>query len=406
MGPALTTARYNRVAIILHWLIAIFILGLVPVGLWMEDAPKAIQISVYQLHKSFGLMVLFLSLARLGWRFMNPPPPLPDTMKAWERLAAQGTHIVFYGLIIAIPLSGWMMVSASPKNIPTMFLTQINWPHIWFLAQMGAEHKKGIAGGLHEVHELLAFGTIGLLLLHVGAALKHQFINKDNEMTRMIPAMGESTPPVRKPRGALLVFGGTALLFVTMALLGNLPEKAIPANRLGAQANTQGNWIVDPANSKLAFAFTHSGRTVEGNFTRWNADILFDPDDLASANITVHVDLGSAQTGDVSYDKSLPEADWFDIASASEAVFQSQSVRKNEDGEYIMVGHLTLRGLRLPLFLVFGLDINGDEAFAQGVASLDRLAFGIGTNADPGAGTVSKIVQVQFRVKAKRRAAS
>ncbi len=397
--------RYNRVAITLHWLIAGFILALVPVGLWMEDAPKAIQLNIYQMHKSFGLMVLFLSLARLGWRFMNPPPPLPDTMKPIEKFAAHATHLVFYGLIIAIPLSGWMMVSASPKNIPTMFLTIMHWPHIWFLAQMAAEQKKTIADGLHEIHELLAFGTIGLMVLHVGAALKHQFINKDNEMTRMIPAMGKSTPPSTKPRGAALVFGSTLLLFIAIAFLGNRAGEAAPSITTNAPASTQGNWIVEPDNSKLIFAFTHTGSEVEGSFTRWDADILFDPDDLAAANITVRIDLGSANTADVSYDMALPEADWFDIASASEAVFQSQSIHKNDDGEYVMAGRLSLRGLHLPLSLIFGLDIDGDEAFAQGVASLDRLAFGIGANTDPGATTISKLVQVRFRVKAKRRPA-
>ncbi len=399
--------RYNRIAIILHWLIAIFIIGLVPVGLWMEDAPKEIQLTVFQLHKSFGLMVLFLSLARIGWRLLNPPPPLPITMKAWEKFAAHATHLVFYGLIIVIPLSGWAMVSASPKNIPTMFLTLFNWPHIWFLAQLGMEQKKALADGFHEVHELLAFGAIGLLLLHVGAALKHQFLNKDDEMVRMIPVLGKSTPPTHKPRGALLVFAVMALAFALLAFIGGqaASTRAVTPNNGTAQnpIPAAGNWQVNAQTSTLGFNFNHAGSNVQGQFANWTADISFDPDNLSAAHIVAHIDLGSASTGDSTYDKTLPEGDWFDVAGASHAVFESQSVNANGDGGYVMTGVLQLRGIKLPVTINFSLNIDGDEAVAEGRGSIDRLAFGIGASTDGTATFVSQMVQINLRIEAQRR---
>lgn len=408
MNNPTSTERYNHIAIALHWLIAVFIIGLVPIGLWMDDAPKAIQITVFQMHKSFGLMVLFLSFARLGWRLLNPPPALPATMKPWEKLAAHSTHLLFYALIIAIPLSGWMLVSASPKNVPTMFLTLFNWPHIWFLAQMGLEQKKAMAGGLHEVHELLAFGAIGLLVLHVGAALKHQFFNKDNEMVRMIPAMGNSTPPVKKPRGVLLVFGGTLSLFILLALVGALPGGAKPvagaAN--GAALSPSGNWLVNPQASTLGYTFTHAGDELHGSFTRWTADIQFDPDKLPASYVSAQIELASSVTGDATYDNTLPEADWLDIAGAAQAVFKSRNITSDGTGGYVMVGDLQMRGVSLPITMAFTLAIDGDTARAQGSGTLDRLAYGIGANADGDAAFVSQMVQITLTIEATRAPAS
>jgi cytochrome b561 len=398
--------RYNRVAIALHWLIAGFIIALVPVGLLMEDLPKAIQPLVFQMHKTFGLMVLFLSLARIGWRVMNPPPPLPATMKPFEKLAAHGLHLIFYVLIIAIPLSGWMMVSASPKNIPTMFLTLFQWPHIWFLAQMAVEQKKAIIGDLHEVHELLAFGTIGLMVLHIAAGLKHQYMDKDNEMARMMPRLGGTTAPTRQPRGAGLVFGGTAALFVAIALISVFSGSSAPAQTPTTEDATEhsGNWAIDPEQSTLTFTFTHADNTIEGSFARWNADIQFDPDDLHDASVTARIDLGSAHTGDATYDAAMPEADWFDLASTREAIFESQSITMVSTGAYLMQGKLRLHGVSLPVSMPFSLKIDGDAAHAEGTATLDRLAYMIGANADPGAEYVSRMVTVTLSLNAVRRA--
>src|SRR5690606_23842364 len=113
---AATAQRYTAVAIVLHWAIAAAILFLFPLGLWMHGRAEDGDISAevfraYQLHKSIGLTVLALSLVRLGWRLVNPPPPLPEHMPGWERFAAKATHWAFYALMIGIPLSGWLYVS-------------------------------------------------------------------------------------------------------------------------------------------------------------------------------------------------------------------------------------------------------------------------------------------------------
>lgn len=179
--------RYTKVAVTLHWLIALLIIGQLAGGIYMHNLPATTwKFELYQWHKSFGIMVLLLSLARLGWRLTHRAPALPDGMKGWEKVAARITHVAFYALIIAVPLAGWLMVSASPYDLPTVLFKLIPWPHV-----PGIPQDAALEGLFKEVHEIMAFAIIGLLVLHVGAALKHHFINRDAVLTRMIPILSK-----------------------------------------------------------------------------------------------------------------------------------------------------------------------------------------------------------------------
>ncbi len=183
-------SRYSAVAILLHWLMALMIVSLVAAGVWMHEAihvpaTKAQAFEVYQLHKSTGLTVLALTLLRIVWRLTHRPPALPVQMKGWERVAARASHVGFYVLMLAIPLSGWAMVSASPFGLPTIFFGLFEWPHIAPLAAL--EHKDEAEHLFKEIHEILAFGAVALLALHIAAALKHHIWDKDDVLTRMLP---------------------------------------------------------------------------------------------------------------------------------------------------------------------------------------------------------------------------
>lgn len=179
---------YTRVAIILHWLIAALILALFAIGIAMTELPDdqiTRKFELYQRHKSLGITVLALSVFRLAWRLTHQPPPLPTNLKPWERCAARFTHYGFYILTIAIPLMGWAMVSSSPYNIPTVLYGQIPWPHLPVLPSI--EDKKSFEDAFKLAHRTFAYSAAGLLVLHVGAALKHHIILKDSVLTRMIP---------------------------------------------------------------------------------------------------------------------------------------------------------------------------------------------------------------------------
>jgi cytochrome b561 len=181
-------SRYSTVAIVLHWTIALLIVGQLAGGLFMVRLPNeqaALKFQIFQLHKSFGITILVLSLFRLGWRLTHRPPPLPAAMPAWERLAARGVHIAFYVLLIAVPLAGWAYVSVAPLNVPTVLFGLVPLPHLPF-AVAGAE-REALAESLAGLHEALAFTMAGLLVLHIAAALKHHFVNKDGVLAHMLP---------------------------------------------------------------------------------------------------------------------------------------------------------------------------------------------------------------------------
>ncbi len=179
---------YSRIAITLHWLIAIMIIGNFVGGLLMDawlgsDDPEKRQagFTIIQLHKSIGLTVLALSLFRLLVRIFTPQPPLPAHMTAIEKFLAKLTHWLFYGLMIMLPLSGWAMVSASPIGLPTYWFGLFEWPKIPVTpSREGAE-----AAG--EAHEIIAWIGVALVVLHVAAALKHHFFDRDDVLARMLP---------------------------------------------------------------------------------------------------------------------------------------------------------------------------------------------------------------------------
>jgi cytochrome b561 len=183
--------RYHAGAIILHWLVALLLLGNIALGLMLDSFEGGDKFSAYQYHKSIGITVLLLGILRLIWRFTHRPPPFPDHMPAWEKIVAHATHWLFYALIIGIPFTGWLIVSASPMNLPTMLWGVIPWPHLPFFD--GMENRREIQKSIGEIHEWLAFGTLGLWVLHVGAALRHHFMMRDETVLRMTPAWLEKS---------------------------------------------------------------------------------------------------------------------------------------------------------------------------------------------------------------------
>lgn len=181
--------RYGIVAMTLHWLIAVAILFMIAFGFYLVRLPKGDPslFPLVQVHKSIGLTILVLSVLRLGWRLINPVPPLPDTLSPLMKFVARATHVALYVLIIVIPLSGWAFVSASPLGFPTLWFGWFRWPHISFLAALPRAEKLHIVGTLFTTHAYLAFAAAFLIALHAGAALMHHFLLKDDTLRRMLP---------------------------------------------------------------------------------------------------------------------------------------------------------------------------------------------------------------------------
>ena len=185
---------YSRASILIHWTIALLIIGNLAGAFWMESllhsdvaADKQLGFQVIQLHKATGLTVLTLSALRLLLRLREGFVPLPAHMTPVERVAARLTHYGFYVLMLGVPLLGWAMTSASPLQFPISYFGLFDWP----MLPLGVD--AALADTLEEFHELGAFAIIGMLALHVAGALKHHFLDRDDVLAHILPLV--------RPRG-------------------------------------------------------------------------------------------------------------------------------------------------------------------------------------------------------------
>lgn len=392
----------------------------------MHQLPNSsvIKFDLYQLHKSFGLSILALALFRLGWRLTHRAPALPTAMPGWQKLAARGLHWVFYALMILTPLAGWAIVSVSPTDIPTKWFGIFTVPHLPFF---GGETSRALEDMMEERHEILAFAILYLLALHVAAALKHQFFDKDGVMSSIIP---EKKRHWMGAGAIVAVLAAGALFYLAAPSARPAPaERALPSHShdhkdSSAPANAGASsiehsddghehqaveaekatadavavdsnaavlvetpssdehshsavWAVDYGASALKFTGLESGAKFEGVFSDFTAAISFDPDDLANATISVSVSTVSASTGNELRDSSLPGSEWFDVKNHPTATFTSTSVRKVGAG-YEADGALTIKNFKRPVTLEFSLDNDGHEAVAIGHVNLVRTDFGLG----------------------------
>ncbi len=179
--------RFGLIAAGFHWLVALFFLGNLGLGVYMSglELSDPNLFPLYQLHKSFGVCIFVVVVFRLGWRLFDTPPALPEQMPWWEKTAASLTHLGLYLILVVMPLSGWIIVSASPINIPTLVFDTVPLPHIDFIA---TSPDKDLWLALGEwTHWLLAWAAGAAVPLHVAAALRHHFILKDDILRRMLP---------------------------------------------------------------------------------------------------------------------------------------------------------------------------------------------------------------------------
>lgn len=174
------TTHYTATAKTLHWLMALLLFGLLALGFYMQDLPLSPQkLQLYSWHKWAGVTVFLLALFRLAWRVTHRPPTLPDSMPQSMQLAAHAGHALLYLLMIAIPLSGWLMSSA--KGFQTVWFGILPIPDL-------LDKNPELGNGLQTVHQSLNWLFIAVIAGHVGAALKHHFIDRDDVLTRMLPA--------------------------------------------------------------------------------------------------------------------------------------------------------------------------------------------------------------------------
>jgi cytochrome b561 len=174
-----TAARYTAAAIFLHWGVAVLVLATIPLGLYMTElalSPRKLQLYAY--HKWIGVTVFLLAVLRVLWRLAHRPPPHSADMPSWQRRAAHTAHVLLYVLIVAVPFSGWVYSSA--VGVPTVYLG------VWQLPDLVSRNRE-LADALKLVHRTLAYALTALVVVHVGAALKHHFVDRDGVLARIVP---------------------------------------------------------------------------------------------------------------------------------------------------------------------------------------------------------------------------
>lgn len=423
----MTAQRYSATAIFLHWAIALALAFQLALGWRLEDVPKGPPLfAAYQLHKSIGITILLLTLLRLLVRLLRPRPSvMADGI--WAERLAKAVHWAFYAVLLLAPLTGWILVSTARIKIPTLLFGVVPWPH---LPLPSAFHEP-----TEPLHNLMAFGAVGLFLLHVAGALRHQFIKDENILGRMVPFL--SAGPITKARAGIaaglalfavwaahgvgwqLDFGSAPAMPAAEQQTGsaNAPLPIAPTEQratppplaadkpeVAAAPQPLAEWKVAPG-GKLGFRADWTGTAVDGRFTRWNARIRFSPDAPEKTTIRVTVDLSSADTADSQRDDSLKSSDFFDVATHPKAVFSATGLRPQGNDRYQARGILELHGKSRPVTLSFTLKIDGDVARVSGSSSLDRTAFGVGSGEWAATDQIAGNVGISFNFTARRAAA-
>ncbi len=173
-----TKTSYGVISKSFHWVVALGIIFMLCLGFYMGGAEGLAKLKLFNLHKSIGVTILFLALARIGWHLYSRTPGFVGGMKKWEAYAARGLHICLYLAMIGMPLSGWLLSSTAGRPVHFFGLFQL--PDI-----IGPNEQ--LNGIFRTLHWITAWCLVLALPVHIGAALKHHFIAKDDTLRRMLP---------------------------------------------------------------------------------------------------------------------------------------------------------------------------------------------------------------------------
>ncbi len=367
-----TGDRYNAFARLLHWLIA----GLIVLQYALarmaegaeEDGSKFRELVLLANHKSVGLSILALVVVRLAWRlFQAPPAPVP--MPDWQRRASLISHWSFYALLLVLPVSGWLMSSAS--NI------SVSWFNLFQLPDFVAPDER-LEELFEGIHETLTKVLLLLALIHVGAALKHTFIDRDGILRR-----------ISSPAGliAFVVVIIAGIMLLTPASRAQEPEPAL--------------WNIDYGKSAIRFTAEQAGAEFEGEWKEWSAELRFDPDALGSSSFSVAVTVAGVDTLDRERDETLLDPEFFDGASFPLVHYRANAFSAGaEDGVFIADGAIEVKGSATPAKLRFTVERSADKVLLRGRTTLDRLALKVGIGEWKDTAWIGQHVDVDVRVEA------
>ncbi|WP_299962013.1 cytochrome b/b6 domain-containing protein [uncultured Roseobacter sp.] len=374
MALSNTATHYGAVTKSFHWLTALLIVTLIPLGVvanWLPyetSEQLARKAWLFSLHKTLGVTVFFVALARIGWALSQPKPGLLHPDRKLESFAAETVHWLLYGSLLLVPLSGWVHHAATTGFAPIWWPLGQNLPFV-----PKSEELASAAAGLHVVFERVLLVS---LLLHAAGAMKHHVIDKDATLRRMLPGRPEVARAASGHRvalplvAAIAAWGGALAIGSTLGLY----EKHTTAGAAAELAAVQSEWVVQEG--EIGISITQMGSEVAGSFTNWTAAISFDETvtDGVAGDVEVTIAIGSLSLGSVT--GQAMGADFFNAQAHPTAQFTADLIRQG-DG-YVADGTLTIKDQSLPLSFPFTLDITGGIATVAADTRLDRRDYNIG----------------------------
>ena len=365
-----TLERWGTIAKFFHWAIVLLVVTQFVLAFIAEGLPVGLQkLAVLARHKSVGITILALATLRLLWRAANRTPEMPATMANWEKAAARGAHGLLYALLLAVPLAGWIMSSA--KNFP------VSWFGLFQLPDLVApsETTFDIA---HDAHEILAFTLGAVATLHLLAALKHHFVNRDVVLKRMLP------------------FTRVPVVLAALLLMGPGAGEALDAApRAGAATGSN-------ASGSLQFRFTQAGATTTGTFDKFTVSLTTAADGMPT-RLAVVIDAASLNTKDKDRDSALRTADLFDVQKFPQASFEATRFKHIANDRYEASGKLAIRDMAREVTLPFALTAasgNGTPGCViAGELAINRLDYGVGQGEWRSTEMVGNAVTVVWSVK-------
>jgi cytochrome b561 len=384
-------SHYTPTAKLLHWLVAGMIVVQFVLAQLADNAPSDLrELALLANHKSVGITILVVAMVRVAWRLLHTPPALPATMPRWQVTASAISHWSLYALLFAVPVTGWLMSSASAYSV--------SWFNLFQLPDFVSPNPD-LKDVFEEIHEILARLLLVIASVHVAAALKHAVIDKDKVLNRilsrvslvafvLIAAFGTAwlgSPGDSRPSGALVT------------------PVTPPGSGPGVEDTASSElpiWRIDYSQSFIRFTGDQAGATFEGVWDSWSASLQFSPDDLAGGAFDVTVDTSSGNTQDAERDLTLKDPEWFDPTNFPAAYFRADQFSDSADGDYIADGELVIKNLSAPARLLFSIEADGYRTVLRGTAQLDRLALGVGTGEWEDTDWVGKDVTVNVQVVA------
>ena len=370
--PTSPTTTYGTITKTFHWLTALLILTIIPLGVvanrlpYETNAQLAFKAQLFSVHKTFGVIIFAVALARILWALTQTKPATLHPDRKAETFLADLVHWLLYISLVAVPLTGWIHHAATSGFAPIWLPIGQNLPLV--------PNDEGIAKLFAGLHWAWSKIMVASILLHVAGALKHHFIDKDATLKRMWFGTSHASHAQQHETTRTAPFAAVAV-YVVVTAIGATAGLYTPKSTASqvALAQVASDWTV--TEGEIALTITQLGSPVTGRFDDWTAAITFDENAAGVlGDVTTTIAIGSLSLGSVT--GQALGADFFNTTGFPTATFAAQITAEGD--AYLADGMLTIKDITMPVSLPFTLVVDGNVAQMAGQVTIDRRTFAVG----------------------------